>query len=218
VILSKRGRGEPVHDIQPKLRVPVRADALIAEKHGVRDHHDAPLAKPGANDQTGLRRIRARRSLPRELRVRSRRHNPTRAVEARVLDAVRERRAAVRLAEKPLGVFMDARGAVDGCAVFDPQSGGREKVVEIVAVFVVLVFRDHQQPAARADKRKDARDLARGQHRRAPRSGALPARVARVRQHQHTGPGERGTFERFRQIAGHGEIARGEQFGCTLIR
>ena len=205
-------------DIQPKLLVPVRADALIAEKHGIRHDHHAPCTQARGGDQPRIGRIRARRSPPRELRVRPCRRDPARAVKARLRDAVGQRRAAVRLAEKPLRVVMNARRAINGRAALDPQPGRRKQVVEIVAIFLVLILRDHEQPAARADKGKDVRDLARREHGRTARGRALPARVARVQQHEHPGPGERGTFQRPREMAGDGEIARGEQIGGALIR
>ena len=201
----KSGRGEPVGKVQPKLPVIEGREAFIAKQHGIRDDHHAPRTEWSRADHARTRRVRLLRRLPRDPRV-AFRHAPARPVKTRARRGVTERRIGRGHGQNPLGIFMRARRAIEDFPVLDPQPRRREQLVQIVAVFVVLVFRDDEQPAARAHPRQHVPRFLRRKRGRVPRSRPLPARIARMREHEHVRPGERLRRQRRVDVSRHGKI------------
>ena len=193
-------------DVQPELPVIMFADVLVAEEQRIRDDDDAPAPEFRAADHARIRWVGLRRSAPRCPRAVLHRAGSC-AEKTRARSEVAERRAGRGHCENPLGISRHASAAVENARVLDVQPDGREQGVQVVAVFVVLVFRHHEQAAARAHPREHGGDFLRRKRGRAGGSRTLPARIARVQQREHVRTGE----ELFREW----KVAVAEDFKIT---
>ncbi len=113
---------------------------------------------------------------------------------------------------------MEASCAIEDHPIFHSQSGGGEQVVQVVAVFRVLVFRDEQEPSSRPDEIEDGLRLRRGKCGRAAGHSPFPARIARVDEGEDAGARERGAVQRTFAMAGHDEVSVCQGIGGILIR
>ena len=188
------GRRGPVTQVQPQRAVVELVDAVVAEQVGVGEHDDPPLPVRRGHDQRGSRDRRRRvRAREHDGAVAARdRRRPVQAgrVHAREQIATATASPALQVGEHPARSAHVVLVVLDG-VVLEMQPEPLQQLVEVVAVLVLLGLAEHDQPAAARDERLDRVELGGAQPRRPGSGRPLPARVRRMRDHEHAGAGQR---------------------------
>ena len=210
----ERVQRHPVQQVEPELPVVAPEQVVVAEEIGVRGDDHAAVAVGHGRDEAGAGRVggRARAQHQRAGRVRRDHAGP---VEPDVAHAVQQTGVGdvrARLSRDPGGDRV-VRTVVEHGGVLDAQAVGREQLVEIAAVLVLLLLAEDDEPAAAGHEVPHRGDLHRREHGGVVADGALPLALARVRDHEHVGAGQRGFVQRPAARRDHLEVTLGELRG-----